>query len=149
MGYPMECIHIYIYIYIILYDFDKNPLTYNLNQHTCILFIPISRTKTHWHRQRTFNSVEFLKLPEGFRKLTRRLVCLFSVSLQFRKVPEAFRKLSRGLPEAYRKLVERCNSTCGRHPRYLNRYLKKRTQIAFAHFAWHSIVGRPSANHNR
>ena len=36
--------------------------------------------------------LHFRKVPEGFRKLVRKLVCLFSLFLQFRKTPEGFQK---------------------------------------------------------
>ena len=97
---------------------DKKPLTWNLKQghfiHLC------KQNKAYWSKQRSFNLAEFRKLPEGFRKLTKRLVCLFSVSLQSRKVPEGFRKLTgslfgvvvlpgfRKLPEGFQKGSESC-----------------------------------------
>ena len=101
---------------------DKKPFTWNLKQ--CKLIHFRKQKQTHWHKQRSFNLAEFRKLPEGFRKLTGRLVCLFSVSLQFRKVPEGFRKLtgslfgvvvlpkSRKLPEGFRKSLQKGSESC-------------------------------------
>ena len=56
-------------------------------------------------------SPQFRKVPEGFRKLVRKLVSILFVWLQFRKVPEGFRKLVRKLVwrhrfTAFRKLPE-------------------------------------------
>ena len=64
-------------------------------------------------------SLQFRKVPEGFRKLVRKLVSFLCVCLQFRKVPEgswklvrklvwrdrftAFRKLPEGFRKPYRK----------------------------------------------
>ena len=56
-------------------------------------------------------SSQFRKVPEGFRKLVRKLVSFLYVCLQFRKVPEGLRKLVRKLVwrhrfTAFRKLPE-------------------------------------------
>ena len=42
-------------------------------------------------------SLQFRKVPEGFRELVRKLVSYFSLFPHFRKRPEGFRKLVRKL----------------------------------------------------
>ena len=64
-------------------------------------------------------SLQFRKVPEGFRKLVRKLVSYFSLFPQFRKRPEGFRKLVWKLvcsvcSPAFRKIPEGFRKTDGK-----------------------------------
>ena len=72
-------------------------------------------------------SSQFRKVPEGARKLVRKLVSFLFVFLQFRKVPEGSRKLVRKLVStlwftAFRKVPEG----------FRNRYRKSHKALTFA-----------------
>ena len=69
------------------------------------------------------------------------LLCLL-VDFGITTAPAAFRDRRSARNGCHGMLLEPCS---GRQPRYL----KKPTKIAFAHFAWHFIAGRPWANRNR
>ena len=91
----------------------QNPLAYKLIRVGFIICVSSSGKVC----AKSSNCVlpQFRKVPEGFRKLIRKLISSFRILPQFRKVPEGFRKLFRKLiltigfpairkvPEGFRK----------------------------------------------